>query len=471
MPNARGINPKSDALWFAVSFVTGLVLLLLLRLPSQFEQSALRTALVLCAIIGFYAYAVWNWGRFRLRRDDRAADNLYYLGFMFTVSALGLSLYRFSVTDDGRIADIVGDLGVGISTTIFGLLLRVLFLQREDPADVEDRVQRELMDVAETTLARIRQTGAIVDQGQVLTRQTIDELNQTMKQCSSQLTECMKDLDRRVSEVQIPPDMITARLDPVLEESARSISGFTKRLDGIDAPADLVSSRLDRALAGVKESAPDLLRETALELQKALNEALANARTQLDEAIKHIEQILVSRATEIELPTREIDLRTRNTLDRFDESAEHLIRGMQRMGASVAQSEQALAESPRALEQSFESLRARFGSVFDQLEQRVSNLGQGLDAIDTSRIGDVLTATKSLVQESRKTVDDQRAAIAEQTERLSEITNQLQSINSSLPRLLSDLQEFARRPVEAAIRTDGNSESASRRSSWWPFNQ
>ena len=471
MPNARRINANSDAVWFAGSFLTGFVLLLLLRWPSLLDRSALLAALVLCAIICFYAYAVWHWGRFRLRRDDRAADNLYYLGFIFTVCALGISLYRFSVADDGRIADIVGDLGVGISTTVFGLFLRVLFLQREDPADVEDRVQRELMDVAETTLARIRQTGAIVDQGQVLTRQTIDELNQTMKQCSSQLTERMKDLDRRVSEVQIPPDMITARLDPVLEESARSISGFTKRLDGIDAPADLVSSRLDRALAGMKESVPDLLRETALELQKALNDALANARTQLDEAIKHIEQILVSRATEIELPTREIDLRTRNTLDRFDESAEHLIRGMQRMGASVAKSEQALAESPRALEQSFESLRARFGSVFDQLEQRVSNLGRGLDAIDTSRIGDALTATNSLVLESRRTIDEQRATIAEQTERLSEITNQLQSISSSLPLLLSDLQEFAHRTVEAPIRTDGNSESASRRSSWWPFNQ
>ena len=470
MLDSQRIYSNSDAVWFAGSFLTGFVLLLLLRWPSLLDQSALLAALVLCAIICFYAFAVWHWGRFRLRRDDRAADNLYYLGFIFTVCALGISLYRFSVTDEGRIADIVGDLGVGISTTVFGLFLRVLFLQREDPADVEDRVQRELMDVAETTLDRIRQTGAIVDQGQVLTRQTIDELNQTMKQCSSQLTKRMQELDHRISEVQIPPDMITARLDPVLENSARSITGFAKRLDSIDAPSDLVSRRLDHALAGMKESAPVLLRETALELQKASNEALANARTQLDGAIKHIEQILVSRATEIELPTREIDLRTRNTLDRFDESAEHFIKGMQRMGESLAQSERALAESPRALEQSFESLRARFASVFDQLEQRVSNLGQGLDAIDTSRIGDALTATDSLVQESRKTVAEQRAAIAEQTAHLSELTNQLQSINASLPQLLSDLQELARQPVEAPIRTDGNSETASRRSSWWPFN-
>ena len=470
MSDTNRINAGRDAVWFAGSFLAGVVLLLLLRWPSLLDQSAVVAAVVLCSIICFYAFAVWHWGRFRLRRDDRAADNLYYLGFIFTVCALGISLYRFSVADDGRIADIVGDLGVGISTTVFGLFLRVLFLQREDPADVEDRVQIELIDVAQATVDRIRETGAIVDQGQVHTRQTINELEETTKQWSSRLTERMKDLDRRLGEVQIPPDMITARLDPVLDNSAGSISRFAKRLDSIDAPADLVSRRLDHALAGMKASAPDLLRETALELQKALNEALANARTQLDEAIKHIEQILVARATEIELPTGEINLRTEKTLDRFDESAQHLITGMQRMGASLAQSEHTLAESPRALEQSFESLRERLGNVFDQLEQHVSNLGQGLAAIDTSRIGDALTATDSILQENRKTVDAQRAAIAEQTARLSELTDQLQSISSLLPRLLSDLHEFAHRSVQAPVRTDGNSETASRRSSWWPFN-
>ena len=470
MSDTRRINANSDGLWFAGSFVAGFVLLLFLRLPSRVDQSAIVAALVLCAIICFYAFAVWHWGRFRLRRDDRAADNLYYLGFIFTVCALGISLYRFSVADDGRIADIVGDLGVGISTTVFGLFLRVLFLQREDPADVEDGVQRELIDVAETTLARIRQTGAIVEQGQILTRQTIGELNDTTKKCSSQLTERMKELDRRLREVQIPPDMITARLDPVLDQFARSISGFAKRVDSIDAPADLVSRRLDHALASMKESAPDLLRETASELQKALNEALANARAQLDEAIKHIEQILVSRATDIELPTQEIDLRTRKTLDRFDESAEHLIKGMLRMGTSVAQAERALAESPTALVQSFDSLRARMVDVFDKLEQRVTNLGERLDTVDTTRIGDALAAADSLVRESREAVGPQRVAITEQTERLSELTSQLQSIHASLPHLLSGLQDFAHQLVAESVRAGGNSETAPRRSPWWPFN-
>ena len=191
-------NGSGDGMWFSCCFVAGLTLLVFLRWPSLLNFSATVAALCTCGVIGFYAYAMWYWGLFRLRRDDRAADNLYYLGFLFTVCALGISLYRFSVAGDGRVAEIVGDLGVGLSPTVLGLFLRVLFLQREDPMDIEDRVQRELIDVAEATVARVRQTGAVVEQGQILTRQTIDELNETTRQCSSELTERMGELHRRV---------------------------------------------------------------------------------------------------------------------------------------------------------------------------------------------------------------------------------------------------------------------------------
>ena len=471
MSDTRRFSANSDSVWFAGCFLTGFVLLLILRWPSFLDRSALLAALVLCAIICFYAFAVWHWGRFRLRRDDRAADNLYYLGFIFTVCALGVSLYRFSVADDGRVADIVGDLGVGISTTVFGLFLRVLFLQREDPADVEDRVHRELIDVAQATRDRIRETASIVEQGQILTRQTIAELNDATKEFAVHLTVRMNELDGRLREVQIPSDMITSRLDPVLDETARSVAAFSKRVDSIDAPPDLVSQRLDEALAGVRESAPAHFDQTTSELRKELKEVLATGRVQVDDAIKRIEQAFVSRVTNIELPTQEIDQRTRSILSRFEESSEHFINAMQQMGSSVAEAESVMAESPAVLSQSFESVRGRMNNVFDQLESRVTNLGKGLDAIDTARIENALTAADSLVQESRKTVDTQRSAIAEQTERLGQLTTELQSINASIPRLLSRVQDLANELVREPIRTGGNSDTAPRRWPRWPFNQ
>ena len=184
-----------------------------------------------------------------------------------------------------------------------------------------------------------------------------------------------------------------------------------------------------------------------------------------------MEQILVARVTDIELPTQEIDQRTRSILNRLEQSSEHFINAMQRMGSSVSEAERALIESPAALTQSFESTRARMDNVFDQLERRVTALGRGLDAIDTARIGDALTAADSLVQESRKAVDTQRTAIAEQSERLSQLSTELQSINASIPRLLSDLQDLANQLVQRTARAGGNSDTVRRRWTRWPFNQ
>ncbi|MBN8964150.1 MAG: hypothetical protein J0H89_01965 [Rhizobiales bacterium] len=83
---------------------------------------------------------------FRLR-DDQAGDNLYYLGFLYTLTSLGVSLFQFSVTDGG--AGIVTNFGIAIATTILGIALRVMFNQmRQDPVEVEAVARLELADAA-----------------------------------------------------------------------------------------------------------------------------------------------------------------------------------------------------------------------------------------------------------------------------------------------------------------------------------
>jgi hypothetical protein len=88
---------------------------------------------------------------FRLR-DDQAGDNLYYLGFLYTLTSLGVSLWQFSVNDGAE--SIVTNFGVAISSTILGVALRVVFNQmRQDPVEVERTARLELADAAR----RVRQ--------------------------------------------------------------------------------------------------------------------------------------------------------------------------------------------------------------------------------------------------------------------------------------------------------------------------
>ena len=94
---------------------------------------------------------------------------------------------------------IVGDLGIGLSTTVLGLFLRVLFLRRESSEQIENRVREELVDMAEATIARIRETAEIVEEGQIATRQAIEEMNTSIKTASTKLVTNTNQLEERVS--------------------------------------------------------------------------------------------------------------------------------------------------------------------------------------------------------------------------------------------------------------------------------
>src|SRR5438105_10463132 len=67
-------------------------------------------------VMGLYACAVTLVPRTRLR-FDQAGDNLYYLGFTYTLVSLAITLYRFHATE-GAADYIVSNFGIALATTI-----------------------------------------------------------------------------------------------------------------------------------------------------------------------------------------------------------------------------------------------------------------------------------------------------------------------------------------------------------------
>lgn len=125
--------------------------------------------------------------KFRLRSDS-AGDNLYYLGFLYTLTSISVALYSFASEDSGP--QIITNFGVAIATTIFGLALRIMLNQmRLDPAEVERssrlelaeasrRMRRELDDAAmELNVFR----RSIVQSTQDFAKEIQDSLNETFK--------------------------------------------------------------------------------------------------------------------------------------------------------------------------------------------------------------------------------------------------------------------------------------------------
>ncbi len=84
------------------------------------EFSAVQVTLVPVLIMIAYALALGLARLFRLR-DDQSGDNLYYMGFLFTLTSLAVSLYQFSSA--GSAEQIVQNFGIAIGSTIAGITL------------------------------------------------------------------------------------------------------------------------------------------------------------------------------------------------------------------------------------------------------------------------------------------------------------------------------------------------------------
>jgi hypothetical protein len=148
-------------------------------------------------------------------RDDQSGDNLYYMGFLFTLTSLGVSLYQFSAQHAAE--EIVQNFGIAIGSTIAGIGLRVIFNQmRRDPVEVEHASRLELAEAAR----RVRREldSSVVEFGYF--RRTAQ---QSAADSFSHMTERFDDI---VAKLLASLEAVTVRLTP-LEAAARQLDGST----------------------------------------------------------------------------------------------------------------------------------------------------------------------------------------------------------------------------------------------------
>jgi hypothetical protein len=143
-PETRPVLPPgmiSGLLFFGV-VITGSGYIIISKL-NDFGALAVTSVPVLIMI----GYAVLLGARLFRLRDDQAGDNLYYMGFLFTLTSLAVSLYQFSAA--GSAEQIVQNFGIAIASTIAGITLRILFNQmRRDPVEVEATARMELAEAS-----------------------------------------------------------------------------------------------------------------------------------------------------------------------------------------------------------------------------------------------------------------------------------------------------------------------------------
>lgn len=267
------IGPFTDQGCFLVAFFTGVISILSLKYLAA-PQLVVTSVPVL--IMLSYLALMLVFRRMRVD-DDQAGDNLYYLGFLFTLTSLGCALFQYNGSSSKE--SIIQNFGIALATTIVGLICRVIFGQmRHDPVETEREVRMELAHVAGRLRDQMIQANNILDTASVAVRQQSAEvLAKYVGELNELVVESMRSSSEHVaalSQQTLAVTQETARIAALLREMAQRMG----EVEGARRPApeaEPFSSEFDELRGRVKEA--------ALAAQGASNGAAT------DEALKRLE--------------------------------------------------------------------------------------------------------------------------------------------------------------------------------------
>jgi methyl-accepting chemotaxis protein len=165
----RDLDDRHDKTIFIALVFGGISLILLIRvlgdsISSTAGISGFDWFAILCAISLIFGYSgfVYQTAARSSLSIDRASDNVYYLGLLYTLASLSYSLIKLGsivALSEGQgpeesskgilVLSLLPDFGLALASTIAGIFARVLLQQmRGDVVDVESEARVELGEAA-----------------------------------------------------------------------------------------------------------------------------------------------------------------------------------------------------------------------------------------------------------------------------------------------------------------------------------
>ncbi|XOY55391.1 MAG: hypothetical protein ACMUJK_11550 [Rhodobacterales bacterium] len=204
--SARNIGSRRHAIFFFAVYVVGALILTFEKtiVYAFFEPSSsvpkaivIVTALIL---MGGYVIFVTLVPATKLRTDV-AADNVYYLGFLYTLTSLAIAL---SVDSPDAI---LANFGVAIVSTLIGIAARVGLNQlRIDPTDIEEASRLELAEA--TRRVKLEMT------------ETVLQFSDFRRLSLQVLAEGYSDVQKNVEEIS---GKVLKSVEELVEQSARPL--------------------------------------------------------------------------------------------------------------------------------------------------------------------------------------------------------------------------------------------------------
>ena len=241
------------------------------------EAPVLATALWPVGVLVGYVLACLALRRIAIE-PETVGDNCYYLGFLFTLSSLAVTLYQIrnlSSLDGGAtlaadvIPLVISGFGVALMSTIMGVFLRVMMMQMRPDIVARDReIRRDLSQGARDFQVSVAQATSRIKQASVESVQHAAERNARMDEITNRhAKDTAALLERQTKSMEVAIEATAKRLaDEVVTRLALEAQAAAEGLK-------LASMRLAASIAetaAVQEETGPALREAHKDLRSAL---------------------------------------------------------------------------------------------------------------------------------------------------------------------------------------------------------
>lgn len=332
------------------------------------DQSWLMISTPILAMLGYVVGSLY-YDR-DLQYIQSFADSAYFMGFLFTLVSLIISLVAF-VNEGGEpdVKRIIAGFAVAIITTVVGLLVRILLVNfspsvQESEAKAElslarssEELSRQMDRLSQSTVGRISAFNEAMDEILGKTLQSVDEATNSYRQGMSGFVDEFRAAGRETGAT------ITEAGKEAADGFRRAEEGFQDALAKMREPQAELLRNLQEPM-GAARLAMEGHREQILSLvekQRELEEAISGLTRGVGD-LGEAAQSMGSAATEIQQLEKDVEL-ARTVIQRLE-------------GASTGL-EKALTGSVQALEQHNETMQRLAATSRDEAAS-LSDLRQGL---------------------------------------------------------------------------------------------
>ena len=232
-------------------------------------------------------------------RDEQLGDSFYYLGFLFTLTALVATLLNINI-ESVSIEELLNNFGIAIITTLIGLTGRILFsqfresfdeLKEESEAKISESV-RKLKTQLDSSIDILRQQSISIAQNTDKTlqdssaslRRFMEENNKVLQETTEKSKKAIEEFNSRASEISLKLSKINIPTDK-FKEFEDGVSSIVETLGKLEK--DLKNSSVESEIHKITEKFKSLSSSISSQ-SKLLNDEFVNSKETLENLSKNL---------------------------------------------------------------------------------------------------------------------------------------------------------------------------------------